>query len=93
MSVLLLVGLRLATGHIWFEPPVEVIGAHARIDDGHDDDEEEEDKCEDGKGGQFFARWKVGISVVWVVHPHQLEDEVGKSAKVKDLNKSQLAMT
>lgn len=77
IAVLLVLILQLPPGNIRLEPLVEVVGAHARVDNGLDD----ESDGQDGEGGQFFACLKVGIAVSWFVHPYQLEDEVGQSAK------------
>ena len=51
---------------------VKIIGAHACVDDGHYN----EDDGQDGESSEFFSRCDVISFMTWLVHSHELEDEI-----------------
>lgn len=66
---------------MWFQPEVEIGRADAGIDDGQDD----ENDGDDGKGRQGLSDRSVLFPLGGLVHPHELEDEVGHAGYVQAL--------
>lgn len=65
-----------------FQPSPKVGRAHARIDNRQDD----QDDGDDGEGGERGADGVVEVVPRAVlVHPHELEEEVGEAGEVEDL--------
>ena len=81
----LLFGFHLAICDIWLEALVVVGSAHDRVDDGHENGND----GQDGEGGQLFSGWQVGVPMTGGIHSHELEEEVGETAEVKNLSSGQ----
>lgn len=60
---------------------VEIVHAHARINDGHDDQNEGDDREE----GQRPPGRQVLLVCLWSVHANELEQEIGHCSEVKQL--------
>lgn len=78
---LLVLAFELPPLDVGFQTSAEIVRAHACVDDGEND----EDHRDDGEGGERAADWYVGPLLVAVVHPDELEEEVGEAGEIKDL--------
>lgn len=65
-----------------FQAPTEVGRAHARVDDGQDD-EDDGDDCEGGEGPADGV--EDVVMPAGLVHAHEFEEEVAESGEVEDL--------
>ena len=78
---LLVLAFELPPLDVRFQPSAEVVRAHACIDDGEDD----EDHRDDGEGGQRAPYGYVIRYLSAVVHPDELEEEVGEAGEIENL--------
>ena len=70
---LLVLAFELPSLNVRFKTSVEVVGAHACIDNGENDQYHRND----GERGQGASNGYVGLRLAAMVHPHELEEEVG----------------
>lgn len=69
-----------------FQALVEVVCAHAGVDNRH----KNENDGDNGKERQGSTRWEVITVLGGLVHPHQFEKEICQPAKVEKLQRGQL---
>ncbi len=79
---LLVLALDFSPRDVRLEPSVEVVHAHAGVDDGDDD----EDDGDDGEGCQRRASVAVLLALaVVLIHSDELEEEIGEGDEVEEL--------
>lgn len=66
------------------QPLVEIVRAHASVDDSHDN----ENECDDREEGQRSSSKKILLESARLVHPDKLEEEIRHRAKIKELTES-----
>ena len=75
---LLVLTFELPTLDIRFQTSTEVVRAHACVDDSEND----EDHRDDGESGQRAPDRHVGRLLPAMVHPDELEEEVGETGEI-----------
>ncbi len=83
-AALFLLGVDPSFGDVRHEPPTEIVHADAGIDDGEDD----QNHRNHGEGRQIRSEVDVLLLLRGLIHPDQLEQEIGQAGKVQDLKVS-----
>lgn len=66
---------------MWLQSLVEVVRAHASIDDGQNNENERDD----GEEGQRPSGGKIFLEPARLVHPDKLEQEIRHRSKIEEL--------
>ena len=80
MDRLLVRGANIALVNVLLQAFVEVAHAYCGVDNGKEDENDRYHR----KTGEVLPDGKVVGFVAWLVHPGELEDEIGQTAEVAD---------
>lgn len=85
---LFLLSILLPIRDVALESTIEVVHAHARVDDGDDD----QDQGDDGENGELLAYGDVPDLLRRLIHPDELEEKVRRCGEEERLPTSRVSI-